>query len=43
MSHLDELRQESVQIAEAVEDNEETIRACSGECSDCPRVNTCFN
>ncbi len=47
ISHLDELRQESEDsepIADAIdEDNIDLIRNCDGNCSDCPRINTCDN
>lgn len=45
MTHLDKLREESDVIADVLEDNEDEIRHCSGDCSDCPhgKFQTCFN
>lgn len=44
MSHLEELRQESEVIADAIEeDNIDLIRTCDGNCWLCNRINTCFN
>lgn len=43
MTHLEELREDSDVIADAIEDNEDAIRHCTGDCSDCSRVNHCFN
>ncbi len=43
MSHLEELREREPKVAEYIEDNEEAVRACTGECTDCHKVNTCFN
>ncbi len=42
MTHLDEIREPV--IADAIkEDNIDLIRNCDGNCSDCPRIETCFN
>lgn len=47
MTHLDKLRRESEDseiIADAIkEDNIDLIRNCDGNCSDCPRIDTCDN
>ena len=50
MSTLDKLRragctdEEAEMAGEAIdEDNIDLIRNCDGNCSDCPRINTCMN
>ena len=44
-THLEELRAESADVAELIEDNEEVVRTCTGNCSACPhdKINTCMN
>lgn len=37
MTHLEQLRAESAPIADAIEENEDVIRSCTGDCSFCDR------
>ena len=45
LTHLEEIRLESEVIADAIEDNEDVVRACTGDCDNCPhdKFQTCFN
>ena len=40
-SHLDELRADSVLIADVLMENEDEIRTCPGDCTDCEYFNVC--
>ena len=42
-THLDELSKQEPEVAEYIKDHEDEARHCSGDCSDCSKVNTCFN
>ncbi len=41
MTHLEELRAESDIIADAIEENEDAVRGCTGDCANCDAWGVC--